>query len=422
MGRPGALARSSAWMAASRLVTQGLVVAFTIVVARRLGGAGFGEYAFVAALAYVANSLTTFGTDMVLMREIAARDDLSALPAALLIQLALSGLVIAAAWALGAHIPNQGEQALLALRIYALGLLPLAFFTVFTTALRGRQRMDAYAVLGLLVAALQAGAVLLPRLDIVTLSVCFVAVQVAAALAAAWLCTALIPRFWSAWQPDAPLLWPLLRACAPLAVLTVLGMAYQRLGIYMLSTMSGPADTGLYAAAARALEASKSVHLAVFAVLYPAMAAAGSPAGAQTALPGSIRLSRNLLLAGATALALVLSAFAQPLIVLVFGRAYAGAAPVLRVLAWTLIPFTLNSYLTLSFVAARREPLVGRALAASLLALLALNAWLIPAAGPTGSAWAALAAECVQSAALLLGLQRRAPLPGGAHELPDLPG
>lgn len=416
------LARNSVWMVLSRFAAQGLAVVFTVVLARRLGSAGFGEYAFIAALIYVANSLTTFGTDMVLIRRIAAQDDLSPLPAALAVQLALSTLVILAAWGFGAHIPNQSPETVLALRIYVLALIPMAFFTVFSTALRGKQRMDAYAVLNLLIAALQAAVVLVRNLDLVTLSVFFLAVQIIIALAAAWMCSAAIPRFWAAWSLRMPALWPLARACAPLALLTVLGMAYQRLGIYMLSTMGSAADTGLFSAAARTVEASKTVHLALFAALYPAMALARNQAVPGRDLSDGIRTSRNLLLAASAAGAAILFAFARPVVSLLYGSAYLASVPVLRILAWTLVPFTLNSYLTLSFLASNRELLVARALAASLLGLLVLNLWLIPAMGPTGGAWAALTAECVQAVILLLAAQAHATVKGAAHELPDLPG
>src|ERR1700690_664246 len=114
---PTGLAKNSLWMILSRFGAQGLAVIFTVVLARRMGSAGFGEYAFIAALIYVANSLTTFGTDMVLIREIAAQDDLSGLPAALMIQLVLSALRITAIWLFAARIPNQSTETILALKI-----------------------------------------------------------------------------------------------------------------------------------------------------------------------------------------------------------------------------------------------------------------------------------------------------------------
>src|SRR5690348_10935688 len=92
------LGRNSLWLLAARIGTQGLAVLFTVLLARRLGANGFGEYAFMAAVIFIGNTLTTFGTDMLLIRDIAARDDFSRLPAALFLQLALSVLFIALTW------------------------------------------------------------------------------------------------------------------------------------------------------------------------------------------------------------------------------------------------------------------------------------------------------------------------------------
>ncbi len=415
------LTRNSLWMILSRFGAQGLTVVFAVALARRLGSAGFGEYAFIAALVYVANSLTTFGTDMVLIREIAARDDLSGLPAALTLQLLLSALLILAVWLFGPHIPNQSAATILALRIYALSLIPLAFFTVFSTALRGLQRMDAYAALNLILAALQASLVLIPHIDLVGLSILLLGVQAVVAIVAGWMCAAILPGFWRAWRVSAGGLTALVQACAPFALLTVLGMTYQKLSIYMLSTMTSAADTGLFSAAARAVEASKTVHLAIFAALYPAMALAQNRGADRKKLADSIHASRNILLVGGAIAALILFLFARPIVALLYGSEYLPAVPILRILAWTLIPFTVNSYLTLSFIASHRELVVARALAASLLALFILNLWQIPAQGAVGSAWAGLIAECVQAVILASPLARSA-VQGEIHELSDLSG
>src|SRR5512140_2768818 len=88
------LRKNSLWLLASRVGTQALMVLFTILLAQRLGSAGFGEYAFLAATIFIGNMLTTFGTDILLMREIASRRDFSQLPAALLLQLGLSALFV----------------------------------------------------------------------------------------------------------------------------------------------------------------------------------------------------------------------------------------------------------------------------------------------------------------------------------------
>jgi O-antigen/teichoic acid export membrane protein len=460
------LGRNALWMILSRFGAQGLAVVFTVLLARRLGSAGFGEYAFIAAVLFVANALTTFGTDMLLIREIAAHGDLSRLPAALIVQLVLSVLFIAAVWMFGRWIPHQSPETITALNIYSLALIPLAFFTVFTTALRGLQRMDTYSLLSLIVSALQVGVVSLPNINIVSLSVLLLSVQTVAALFAGLFCACTIPHFWQSWRFTSFSFSEFLKEATPIAFLTLVTMLYQRLNVGMLSIMMGATATGIYSAAFRAVEASKTAHLAVFAALYPAMASAmplRSPQGrsntstrvwcqclvADEEIASSVSVSTpalapgasvhpsataqgystsgllamtypKFLLAGAAIISLILSVLAKPLVILLYGIEFTASANVLQILAWTLIPFTVNTYLTLFFLASGREGLVGRALTVSLLGLLILNLWWIPAKGPEGSAWAALAAECVQSAFLLAGARSRVHLQGEVHEFSEL--
>lgn len=431
-------------MILSRSIAQGLAVVFTILLARRLGSADFGAYAFIAAIIFVANALTTFGTDMLLIREIAARDDLSGLPLALFAQLVLSLIFIAAVWLFGMWIPNQNSETIFALRIYCLALIPLAFFTVFTTALRGKQFMDAYALLNIIISALQVVAVLILReKNLILLSSFLLSTQIAAALFAGLLCTYFIPRFWHEWRFSFFPLSSFLKATAPIALLTLLGTLYQRLSVTMLSLMTDSTQTGLFSAAARIVEASKTAHIAVFAALYPAMASAASLRAAQRrsnllvdegiASPGwvSIRaigatqppalLAMTYLTASAILISLILFIFAQPLVSLLYGSEFAVSTTVVRILAWTLVPFTLNTYLTLSFLASNRESIIGRALTASLLGMLILNLWWIPTQGVEGSAWASLVAECLQLFILLASARSHVVVKGEANELSNLP-
>lgn len=420
-------------MILSRFSAQGLAVVFTILLARRLGSAGFGEYAFIATVIFVANGLTTFGTDMLLIREIAAQADLSRLPAALVLQLVLSSLFIAVVWMFSAWIPNQSIESITALKIYSLALIPLAFFTMFTSALRGVQRMDVYSLLSLIVSGLQVGVVLLPNTSIVGLSILLFSVQTVAALLAGLFCSHTIHDFWQSWRSISfsPFetfgriaLSSFLKEAAPIAFLTLVTMLYQRLNVVMLSIMMGATATGIYSAAFRAVEASKTAHLAIFAALYPAMAEerhrwSSNPEQSERMYRDQ-RFALRYLLAGATVISLILSVLAKPLVLLLYGNEFSASAGVLQILAWTLIPFTINTYLTLSFLASNGEKLVGRALTVSLLGLLILNLWWIPARGPEGGAWAALVAECIQSAFLLAGVGSRVHLQGDVHELSKL--
>jgi O-antigen/teichoic acid export membrane protein len=418
------LGQNALWMILARFGAQGLAVVFSILLARRLGSAGFGEYAFIMAVIFVANALTTFGTDMLLIREIAANSDLSRLLSALVVQLVLSGLFVAVVWTFSAWIPNQSPETITALKIYSLALIPLAFYTVFTTALRGIQRMDVYSLLSLIVSALQVSVVLLPNTSIVRLSILLLSVQIITALVAGLFCSRTIRYFWKSWRSTSFSLTSLLKEAAPIAVLTLVTMLYQRLSVGMLSIMIGATATGVFSAASRAVEASKTAHLAVFAALYPAMAEdpdrwSSSP-GQSEGMYRDRRLVLRYLLAGATIISLTLSVLAKPLVLFLYGNEFGASAGILQILVWALIPFTINTYLTLSFLASKREKLIGRALTASLLGLLILNLWWIPTEGLEGSAWAALVAECIQSVFLLASAGSRVHLQGDVHELSEL--
>jgi O-antigen/teichoic acid export membrane protein len=150
---------NSIWLLLARLTMQVQLVVFTVLVARYLGVAGFGQYAFVAALIYLGNVATTFGTDTLLIREVARRQpaDDALVTAALWLQLTLS-----VAWlivvAIGTGVlSSQSTEVFAALKVYSLSLIPLAFYTVFTAVLRAHERMGLYLLLNVAVAFIRLG-------------------------------------------------------------------------------------------------------------------------------------------------------------------------------------------------------------------------------------------------------------------------
>jgi O-antigen/teichoic acid export membrane protein len=421
------LLTSSAWLLLARVGTQGLLVLFTIVVARRLGEIGLGEYAFVASAVVVANVLSTFGTDMLLMRDIAGRGDLSRVGAAFAIQLAVSVALIALAMLLAPALPNQRPETIAALEIYSFALLPLAAFTVLTAVLRGLGRFDLYTLLNLAVSGVQVGAAALfvgPSGGVISVAVLLLATQLFAAAFAGVLCMS-IPGFWRSWRFRRQTIVPLVRDSAPIALLGVLGMFYQRSAVYVLAILGGPALTGQFSAAARAVEAAKTGHLSFFTALYPALAQAHAQARIADQRPPAFTRSLVALLALAVVLAALLAVLADPLVSVLFGPGFGASSGALRIIAWALVPYTVNSHLSLAYVAAGREGPVARALAGSLLALVMLAGWWIPMWGLLGACWAALAAESLQAVMLLTQWRTEGALPwrtaiGLERELPHL--
>ena len=98
-----------------------------------------------------------------------------------------------------------------------------------------------------------------------------------------------------------------------------------------------------------------------------------------------------------------------------------------KILAFTLIPYTANSFLSLAYLAMRKEKVVLRVFAVSLLMLLILDFWFIPVSGEAGAGWAILITESLQMIMFLLAWLRDhshqpdlIPSIGGPYELSDL--
>lgn len=415
------LARDSLWLSIARVGAQVCMVIVTYLLARRLSLAEFGEYSFIAAAILIGNTLTTFGSDMVLIRDIAAKTALSHLSPALILELALSGLSILLVFVLTPYLPNQSSESLYALRLYSLALIPLAFFTVFTSALRGVQKMGSYAWLNLTVAALQLVVILLfipPGAGIVRLASWLLIVQAAAAILAGILCFLYIPHFWQGWHFSRSALSALFFECLPIAAIATLGILNQRITITMLSILGSAPLTGSFSAATRAVEATRLVHFSALTAIYPAMASADANEDAHKIL----RRAWSALIVMAVGITILLFFLAEPLISLFFGMRYAEAIPVLKILSLTLIPYSINSFLSLVFLTAKAEKGLMRILLVSLMVLLFSNFWLIPRLGTVGAGWSVLAAETVQSGLLLSAWKAGilAPRKGVSRELPDL--
>jgi O-antigen/teichoic acid export membrane protein len=398
------LALNSLWLLLARLASQLLGMAFTVLVARSLGQAGLGQYAFISSLVFLANILTTFGTDTLLIREIAASRETknSTATEALWLQLGLSALAILAIWTGGPLLQGQAPEEIRALQLLSLGLVPLSLYSVCSAALRAHERMDLFLLLSLAGALLQTGgaaAVFQLGGGLPALALALVGTQAAAALCSAWLCRLAGFHFHSK-APAWGTALDLVRRSWPLALLAGTGLLYQRLGILLLGLLAEDAATGWFSAAARVVEGLKMVHLAVLGALFPALALSASRrigAGSKTTAPSQGETRPRLPLGPLLAYSLLAGAAAwvaaEALVPLLFGPGYLPAAGVLRVLAWSLVPYTFSAVASLELVSRGEE---GRVLKATMLALAfaaGLNLLLIPQLGHTGAGLAALAGE-----------------------------
>jgi O-antigen/teichoic acid export membrane protein len=403
--------KNALWLLISRLGAQGLMIVFTLVIARRMGQEGLGGYAFIAAVIFLGNTVTTFGTDMLIIREVAAGKGMNLLPAGLIVQLVLSIIFIGATFSLAPRLPNQDPQTVLALEIFSLALIPMAFYTIFSAVMRGYERMDLFTWVNLGLASLYVGLAWMfiqPTSSLTRLTLLLVAAQSLGAILAGGLCFAYFPSIRRVWRASLPAILSLVRLSAPIAALGLLKVLYQRSDIYLLTAMAGAAATGWYSAALRILEASQVGHIAVLGALFPVMSrfqpGEASPAGGRQIL----RVSWLGLLALGIGLAAALFVLAPTLIPWLYGADFEPSILAMRILAWLMIPYSINIYLSSRLISSRQERKVALALALSLTALVGLNVWWIPVWGLYGACLATVASEIIQAAGYLF-LERSGP-------------
>lgn len=389
------LGKNIFWVISSRFGTQIIAVISNLLLARYLGSGGFGEYAFISAVVLIGNALSTFGTDMVLIRNIASTNDYSDLPAALVIQLSISFFFIIGVLIFAPFLPAGNS-----LRIYIFSLVPLSFFTIFTIALRGARYMGSFSLLHFMVAVFQMVSVfilLYLNSELELLAVLLLGVQVLGALLGFGLCISQIKDFSRRWHLDWKRIPLLLTSSAQMAVIGTLRLIYEKLAVTTLPMLAGVDVTGLFSASARVLDASKLAHMSALSAMFPEMARENT---LENGFSAATKRNRVLLLAAAILLSLVLFLLAEPIILFLFGKEYALSVNALRIMAWGIVPYFGVTYYSLAFVAVRSEKPVLIALSASLILLVTLLIWWTPLLGLRGAALSILCTEIFQAIAL----------------------
>ncbi|HET8649765.1 MAG TPA: oligosaccharide flippase family protein [Gemmatimonadales bacterium] len=196
-----------------------------------------------------------------------------------------------------------------------------------------------------------------------------------------------------------------LRESLPIGGTTIVGTAYLRIGIGVLSLAWGTAAVAQYGISYRVVEvflmASAAIGGSAYAVTARVEASGGAGAGLDL-LATILRRTALPIFAGG-----VLVAIGAQLLPLIFGTDYIASVGTTRVLAFALPPMFLNGLLTAHLYGRGRYTTVLRIALINLGLNVLLLAALVPSGGPPGAALAVVATECgntyLQSRAAGLG-------------------
>lgn len=387
---------NSAWQVGDSVFRMGTGVVVSAYVARYLGPPGFGLISLGVALFTLFTAVAQFGMNTVVVRDLVARPDArrEILGSALLLR--LIGGAAAILLAVGAtDLMRPGDdRSMLVVLIIAASAMPRAWDVVdydYQSRIHSKPVVLARNASFLVLAAVRV-LLVLARAPLE----CFAAAITAeAALAAVFLI-----RRWSADRllvglrsATAKELRYLITTGWPLVIAGMSINVYMRIDQVMLGRMMGYAGVGLFAAAVRVSEALYFLPLAAAASVAPALTAARHRSVAE--YERRMLAVMRILVWLALAVALTFALLSRPIIHILYGPAYGGAATVLSIHAWTgvFVSLSLCSDQWLSNEGYLKYTMY-RTLAGA-AANVALNLVLIPSFGIIGAALASCAGQFV---------------------------
>lgn len=378
-----------------------------LIVARHLGPQGYGSFAFVWAIAWAVATAVPLGFESLLVRELNREPRLLDLRR-VLPTVVTAGTVAAAVMATVGIVFASERSLGLALGAAALYVLASGPRALLRAVFDAEERMEltattdvteAVVTLALVIALVVSGAGLL-AISIAIVGARFIALATATAMLRRWIPPAEPP----ARRRSAV---TLLRASLPMGGSRVASELLRRADVLILGLLVVPAQIGWYVAAATIALYAPVVLMELNRALYPVISRAESPQDRDLLHLFGLTWRAHLMLG--TVAAAGLAVLARPIITLLYGDAYAPAAPLLVVLALT-IPLRLGGALcAVTLDATYRQMRHLRVAGISLAANLALNALLIPLVGVWGAAITAVVTEVVFLVAALRALRPHRP-------------
>jgi len=377
-----------------------LALVNSIILARALGAERLGAYAYAMGLAALFGLLPNFGLNTVVTRAVAQQPDtwIAVLRAAVHAQAWLAGIALAAIPAFAAMLPAQpvpiGYVVLAALQM-TIGILSWPYLAV----LAGHSRFDRVATIEL-VAGVLGTAALLGAVALQGGVVAVLSAHVLASVGAVLMAKRVAQPFLGSGRTPPIGIIAILKQAAPFGAVAAAQSLYTRVDILLLGQMASTVAVGLYSVAYKPTNMIVYLGGTIAVTLFPLMAVApraGTPIPFQRAMRwlGSV----------GPAVALTLSGLAGPVLQLLYGVEYVAAAPILAVLAWSVVANWLYMPLGTALQARGQERWWLASMVGALLLNGAVNFWAIPRWGGIGAAVATLVSEAALLAAgvLLVG-------------------
>jgi O-antigen/teichoic acid export membrane protein len=376
---------------AGRVFNLAVGVAVTLLIARGLGDGGFGQWVTILAVVQIVGYLTDLGFEQVTVKLASADREHEAQWLGALVSLHALLSIPAVLLCVGILLAVADSADMRLAGLLVCGSLVVAAPTGVRIAFQLRVRNDvqvAIVTVNSLVWAAAVVVVMSAYSNLVSLAIAFLVVAVGNAA----LQILLALRFADVEVRDSSRLWgDIARIGVPVGAAGFFMLAYGRLDQVLVFQYAGDRDAGLYGAASRVLVQAGSLPIVLMTTLFPVLTASYALDPERVGRLVA-RAAEYMAMISLPAMAFSLVA-ATPLVELLFGHQFVGAAPALSVLmiAFVAICFgevAINMLLVLDL----QKRLLAYATAA--LALnVALNLILIPRYGLLAAAWTMVATQ-----------------------------
>lgn len=394
------LARNSFYLAVANGVQLTAQLLFAGLLARHFGTTGFGRFAFVLSVVAFAEAIVRPAASTIVTREVSRnRAEASAIFWPSVLAQAAGGIFVTALGYLivivGAKL--SGQQAATALCTAALIAGCTAAARLLTdvpvAVSRGLDRMHWEAAITAiertLFLSLFVAVVLRFHPDIVAVFGAGLASQLFIAVVS----VAVAVRLLSPRMPDWHPVRKLILASLPLMVYGVLSGFHWRFDTILLQHFAGEHQVGVFGAPFKLLEAFRALPWLLLMAAFPTLARQAK--ADRSALKRSYTTAFRFVLLASIPIAILLFAFAEPIVLLVFSNGFVESVLPLRLLAVAIVPLCLNWLFNYMSLCIDRQELIPWMYAGASVPHLVAGVLLVPRMGAAGAAVSFLTAEVV---------------------------
>jgi O-antigen/teichoic acid export membrane protein len=365
------------------------------IIARYLNPSTFGQYALIVALVAVFKNMPGMGVSMILTREVAKDKEKAGtmLAAALILQSVLS-MITLTILGLIFYLIAPSIEVFYAALICGVAMILEAYKMLFSAIYQGFEKMEFDTLQTLITQSLYLVFLIVATGKGAGLSGIFWALLLAQCTGAILGYVMVVKVFaWPKFRRVGSQYKFLFKEAYPIGIMRILRKLNFRVGTLLLAAIKSNVEVGIFHGSHKIIESLNFVTDASSQAMFPIFCrlSTSSQASLDQAYQKSVKFS---LLIGLP-VAIFLSSFSEPAVVLVLGHKYVESSHVLQILAWVLALMFLTNVMGKILIAGNKAYLTTVIMGVALGVNTLLNLLLIPRLSYVGASIAVLISRVV---------------------------